>query len=105
MLKKYNKDVRVMRDNAKSIEDFEQLIKRAEADDDYLEELEQMELVYAIPELREELSHFDIEDLGRASESQSNLKELPRHTSDLVSTKKVRQMFNNHSRFLSGIKS
>lgn len=34
-----------------------------------------------------------------------NLKEIGGHNTDLISTKKVRQIFNDHSRFLSGVKN
>ena len=34
-----------------------------------------------------------------------NLKEIGGHNTDLISTKNVRQMFNEHSKFLSGVKN
>lgn len=41
LLKKYNQDVRLMRENAQSIQEFEHLIDQVKLDDEYLEQLEQ----------------------------------------------------------------
>ena len=52
-----------------------------------------------------------MEDLGQKTViggmggTNLNLKEIGGHNTDLISTKTVRQMFSDHSRFLSGVKN